>query len=171
MENHQLSKMYDYHVWANQLVIQHMKKLPEKVYNENVKSVFSSISEVLIHLYGVDIIWLETMKESSFQNTIEIVKRRKSKVAGASIDELEKFYAELSEEFYNFLANEQNLERIIITEHPKYGRCEFVLNDLLTHVVNHGTYHRGNITAMLHQQGEQGVPTDYVYYIFASQMS
>lgn len=165
MKNHKLSTMYDYHVWANQQVIQHLKKLPKGIYNENIKSVFSSISEVLIHLYGADIIWLETMKESSFENTVREVERRKSEASGASIDELEKFYVELSEEYYKFLATQQNLERTIITEHPRFGRCEFILNDLINHVVNHGTYHRGNVTAMLHQQGERGVPTDYVYFL------
>ncbi|MFH0068201.1 DinB family protein [Peribacillus sp. NPDC056705] len=30
--------------------------------------------------------------------------------------------------------------------------------------MNHGTYHRGNVSAMLHQQGERDAPTDYVFY-------
>ncbi|MFC0332820.1 DinB family protein [Paenibacillus sepulcri] len=29
-------------------------------------------------------------------------------------------------------------------------------------LVNHGTYHRGNITAILRQLGHPGTPTDYV---------
>ncbi|WP_313897918.1 DinB family protein [Brevibacillus sp. FSL L8-0520] len=36
----------------------------------------------------------------------------------------------------------------------------------MQHVVNHGTYHRGNIAAMLRQQGYAGVPTDYVFYLY-----
>ncbi|MEC5258611.1 DinB family protein [Bacillus amyloliquefaciens] len=30
--------------------------------------------------------------------------------------------------------------------------------------MNHGTYHRGNISAMLHQMGYKGVPTDYIFF-------
>ena len=71
-----------------------------------------------------------------------------------------------SEEYYRFFAEQQDSEQIIITEHPRFGRTEFVLADLIHHVVNHGTYHRGNISAMLHQQGERGIPTDYVYFLF-----
>ncbi|SFL37203.1 Uncharacterized damage-inducible protein DinB (forms a four-helix bundle) [Gracilibacillus orientalis] len=165
MTNNQMIKMYDYHVWANNQVFQHLKQLPDGFFNGTVKSVFSSISEVLIHLYAADIIWLETMKESSFDDTIKKVEHRKSKAAGTSIDNLEALYEELSTEYYNFLSNQSNPEYIISAEHPQFGLCEFTLVDLVHHVVNHGTYHRGNISAMLHQQGERGVPTDYAFFI------
>ncbi|MEH7531611.1 DinB family protein, partial [Priestia megaterium] len=35
---------------------------------------------------------------------------------------------------------------------------------------NHGTYHRGNITAMLRQLGHPGVMTDYVLYLYERDM-
>ena len=38
--------------------------------------------------------------------------------------------------------------------------------DMILHVVNHGTYHRGNITAMLRQMGYASVPTDYGIYLY-----
>ncbi|QKY71251.1 MULTISPECIES: DinB family protein [Lentibacillus] len=165
MENHRAKKMYDYHVWANQQVFHHLKQLPERVYNGNVESVFPSVLDVMVHIYVVDITWLETMKESSFQDTVEKVERLRSEASEASIDELKEFYDELSKEYYSYFAEQQNLEQTIITEHPRHGRNEFILADLIHHVVNHGTYHRGNVTAMLRQQGQKGVPTDYVFFL------
>jgi len=50
--------------------------------------------------------------------------------------------------------------------HPTYGVLEARYSDIVQHVVNHGTYHRGNIAAMLRQQGYAGVPTDYVFYLY-----
>lgn len=38
--------------------------------------------------------------------------------------------------------------------------------ELVPHVVNHGTYHRGNITAMLRQMGYASTSTDYGLYLF-----
>ncbi len=165
MENHRTKTLYDYHVWANQQVIEHLKQMPEKIYKETLKSVFPSIHDVLVHLYIVDVIWLGTMKGKSSQDTMKEVERRKPELSGATIEELEVFYEELSKEFYDFFSEQKDLERVIVAEHPKYGRCEFVLADLIQHVVNHGTYHRGNVSAMLHQQGERGVPTDYVFFL------
>ncbi|SDB98883.1 DinB family protein [Shouchella lonarensis] len=164
MESHRAKTMYDYHVWANKQLIKHLKQLREHVYHEHVKSVFDSISEVMTHIYGADIVWLETMKGSTFEESAEEVARRKAAVSGVSINEMESCYDALSEEYDRFFAEQDDLERTIVVEHPKRGQMSFVLADLIHHVVNHGTYHRGNVTAMLHQQGEQGVPTDYVSF-------
>ncbi|MFF2498754.1 DinB family protein [Peribacillus sp. NPDC058075] len=164
MEMNRARKMYDYHVWANQQVFQNLKQLPDGVYGDTIKSVFPSIKEVLVHLYATDITWLEVMKGCSIQDTFKKVEQRRKEVDGVSLNELESCYDELAKEYDNFLTSQPDLERTIVTEHPKMGVCEFVLADLIHHVVNHGTYHRGNISAMLHQQGERGAPTDYVFY-------
>ncbi|MCM3675267.1 DinB family protein [Peribacillus simplex] len=164
MEKNRAKKMYDYHVWANQQVFQNLKQLPDGVYGDTIKSVFPSIKEVLVHLYATDITWLEIMKGSTIQDTFKKVEQRRKEVDGVTIDELESCYEKLAKDYENFLTSQPDLERTIVTEHPKMGVCEFILADLIHHVVNHGTYHRGNVSAMLHQQGERGTPTDYVFY-------
>lgn len=37
--------------------------------------------------------------------------------------------------------------------------------DNVGHIVNHGTYHRGNITTFLRCQGYSGVSSDYIYFL------
>ncbi|WP_208590478.1 DinB family protein [Gracilibacillus suaedae] len=166
MTNSQVIKIYDYHVWANKKIFQHLKQLPDEILNGKVKSVFTSISEVLTHLYATDITWLEVMKGSNFHTIIKKVEHQKSQASQASIVDLEELYDQLSTAYYKFFNIHKNPEHSITTEHPQHGVCEFTLVDLVHHVVNHGTYHRGNLTAMLHQQGERGVPTDYVFFLF-----
>ncbi|HUO84444.1 MAG TPA: DinB family protein, partial [Thermoanaerobaculia bacterium] len=39
------------------------------------------------------------------------------------------------------------------------------LLDLLLHVVNHSTYHRGQLTTMLRQVGAKPPSSDYVFYL------
>jgi uncharacterized damage-inducible protein DinB len=38
------------------------------------------------------------------------------------------------------------------------------LRHVLLHVVNHSTYHRGQVVSQLRQLGHQSPPTDLVYY-------
>ena len=92
MDDNRAKKMYDYHVWANQKLFQHLKQLPERLYKEQINSVFSSISDVMVHLYATDVTWLETMKGSSYQDTVSTVNRRKQEASEISIDELEGLY-------------------------------------------------------------------------------
>lgn len=37
---------------------------------------------------------------------------------------------------------------------------------VINHVVNHVNYHRGEVTAMLHQLDYKRVPTDYAAYLY-----
>lgn len=62
-----------------------------------------------------------------------------------------------------------DLDKSMTITHPRYGRLDTRFSDILQHVVNHGTYHRGNITAMLRQLGYSGIPTDFVFYLFKQQ--
>ncbi|MCM3024666.1 DinB family protein [Heyndrickxia ginsengihumi] len=39
------------------------------------------------------------------------------------------------------------------------------LFELIQHIVNHGTYHRGNLAAMIRQLGYQGTSTDYITFL------
>lgn len=72
----------------------------------------------------------------------------------------------MNQQYETFFEGIENLDKVISIEHPRYGKLETPISDLVRHVVNHGTYHRGNITAMLRQQGHPGVPTDYVFYLY-----
>ncbi|MFH0068202.1 hypothetical protein [Peribacillus sp. NPDC056705] len=80
-----------------------------------------SIKEVLVHLYATDITWLEIMKGSTVQDTFMKVEQRRKEVDGVSIHELESRFDELAKDYYDFLASQPDLERTIVTEHPKMG--------------------------------------------------
>src|SRR5215210_5370921 len=42
---------------------------------------------------------------------------------------------------------------------------ETQIKDILTHVVNHSTYHRGQITAILKNLSDQVPSTDFIFYL------
>ena len=43
--------------------------------------------------------------------------------------------------------------------------CSNVLSDMLIHVVNHSSYHRGQITTLLRQSGAVPQSTDFILFI------
>lgn len=165
MKHHAL-QMYDYHTWANKEVFDHLKQLPPDIYRKEVQSVFPSISEVLVHMYVVDTVWFGTMRERGFDEVRETADRLREEMPAKSLEEVEAMFVDLTEQYHAFFDSQDDIEKVITTEHPHYGQTKFRLAELVHHVVNHGTYHRGNITAMLRQMGHKGVPTDYVFYLF-----
>lgn len=165
MKNRTL-QIYGYHKWANQRVFEHLKKLPDEVYDQEIKSVFSSIQVVVVHMYQADGMWLSVMSGDPFARTMKIIKQLKKKSEARNLGDMELLYEDLYAQYKAFLIGHDDLDKNLTIEHPKFGKLETPVSEMVQHVVNHGTYHRGNITAMLRQQGHEGVPTDYIFYLF-----
>lgn len=47
MRKHHALELYDYHVWANKKFFERLKELPKDIYDQEIQSVFSSISKHL----------------------------------------------------------------------------------------------------------------------------
>jgi len=165
---HHAEKLHDYHVWANTKIFAHLKTLPEEVYTQELQSVFPSIAETLRHIYLTDIAWLTGLTGQPFEQAMAEVKRAQEESSGRSLAEMERLFAEIAER-YRALFRQQNLDEIAVMPHPVYGELRASYTDVLQHVVNHGTYHRGNITAMLRQQNHPGVSQDYVFFLYEHQ--
>ncbi|MEJ8545794.1 DinB family protein [Brevibacillus borstelensis] len=163
---HPAAQLYEYHVWANERIFQHLKELPQEAYRQEIQSVFPSVFSALVHIYTVDHVWLYAMASESFEKIREAVGRIPEETEGKSVEELEQLFRAVSDKYRQFLDSLPDLNAVNAYRHPQYGTLEARHSDILQHVVNHGTYHRGNIAAMLRQQGYPGAPTDYVFYLY-----
>ncbi len=94
----------------------------------------------------------------NLKNTIEIIV---AETHGKSIEELGHMQDELAVRFQSFIGQHEDIE-VVYPSGTFNARCV----DYIQHMVNHGTYHRGNVTAMLRQLGYAGTPTDYAYYLY-----
>ncbi|WP_282937938.1 DinB family protein [Paenibacillus sp. RC67] len=162
---HQAIQLYQYHVWANEKVFNHLKELPRETYDAVVQSVFPSISEALIHIYRIDTMWLGAMSGESYEKMVAGIQRVLEETKGIGLENLQTLYQQAAEQFEAFFANE-DMDAVKPYPHPQYGTLNASYADIVQHLVNHGTYHRGNITAMLRQQGQRGIPTDYAFYLY-----
>ncbi|MBT2573869.1 damage-inducible protein DinB [Bacillus sp. ISL-51] len=160
----QIQKLYDYHVWANQQIFQHLKNVPAVSLNQEAESVFPSVNAVLLHMCQADYVWLKTLYGETHEQIIQSLAQFKE--LHGDHDAIEHRMTALYEEYGKFLTGLEDTESSISISHPHYGTLHTTYADIIRHVVNHGTYHRGNISAMLHQMGHKGVPTDYIYFLY-----
>ncbi|WP_028403129.1 DinB family protein [Ectobacillus panaciterrae] len=163
---HHAVQLYDYHVWANRKLFNRLKELPKELYDREIQSVFSSISAVIPHVYITDSIFLRAISGDSFDNVRAIAFELMETTKGKSAEEMEELYTELAERYNAFFDSQENMDKTIVLEHPQFGRLDSKISEIVQHVVNHGTYHRGNITAMLRQMGEAGASMDYIFYLY-----
>jgi uncharacterized damage-inducible protein DinB len=59
---------------------------------------------------------------------------------------------------------QEDLNRVMEYKTMKFGVYRNPLWQSMQHVVNHGTYHRGQITTLLRQLGAQPILTDLMHY-------
>lgn len=164
--NHPSIQQYQYHKWANNRIFEHLKELPAEIYNQEIKSVFSSLQELFIHMYQADGMWLSVMSGDDFSQTMKILKQQKEKSTGQPLDRMNQLYIGMNQKYETFLHDHEDPDKLMKIHHPKFGELETSVTEMVKHIVNHGTYHRGNIAAMIRQQGHAGVSTDYIFYLY-----
>ncbi len=166
---HHAHRLYEYHVWANDQLFNHLGQLPKEAFHAEVKSVFPSVSQTLGHIYKFDLLYLYVLAEVPNEGIFPKLQGWTEETQGKSVDEMRRLFADVAEQFRDLLRRTPDPDKAMTIEHPRYGRLDTHFFDILQHVVNHGTYHRGNVTAMLRQQGYAGVPTDYLFYLLEQQ--
>ncbi|MDR7071491.1 DinB family protein [Fictibacillus barbaricus] len=158
---HQALTMYDYHVWANQTLFNRLLELQNDVYHQEVKSAFPSVSKVVSHMFIVDQLWFHIISGISMSDALEI---EKVETDTKNIEEMTMMFSKLTGQYKGFLNEQEDLDKRLVLDTPWAGRRETSLAEMVMHLVTHGAYHRGNITAMLRQMGYASVTTDLTSY-------
>ena len=151
--------LYGYNRWANERVLEATAALDAERFTRDMGSSFPSVRDTLIHVLSSDWVWLERWHgRSPAARPAEWVLETHAQVAErwrAIQDEREAFIETLSP---------ASLETIIDYRTTRGEPYRGPLEQLLRHVVNHSTYHRGQITTMLRQLGATPASTDLVAY-------
>ncbi|MFM1654683.1 DinB family protein [Brevibacillus sp. B_LB10_24] len=156
--------MYDYHVWANKRMFARLKELPPAVYKQEVQSIFSSIAKAMAHIYMVDDNWLQVLSGTSMREALAFWQQHQDEAEAKTIEELEAMYSDLADRYRAFFRQQADLEKAIVLDNPYAWIRDTRLSEIIMQVVNHGTYHRGNVSAMLRQMGHASVMTEYALF-------
>jgi uncharacterized damage-inducible protein DinB len=151
--------LYEYNAWADRRALEAAGALSKEQFVKPLGSSFSSVRDTLAHIFGAEWIWLERFEgrsPSSFPDT-------------TGLDDIEKLKARWNEfepGLLNFArgVTQDGLDRVMEYKTMKFGVYRNPLWQSMLHLVNHGTYHRGQITTMLRQLGAQPILTDLMHY-------
>ncbi len=150
--------LFSYHKWATLACLEHVQTLGEEVYQKNGASSFASIQATMEHVIGVEKLWLLRMNgvaKPAFEY-FDVATTEKAIEAFMLLHaEMELFFAFFSEQRWEESLDYQNMLGV----HFSTTREEMLFT-----VVNHASYHRGQVTSFLRQFGKQGIPLDYIYY-------
>lgn len=160
MNREALVSFYAFHHWAMDRLLAAMETVPEAAIDRPLGGSFGTLGELLRHMLGADTIWLERWHGRSPTSAPEMRSWRGVPDFQREWDGLkakQRVYLEEVDE----AALRQPLGYTNLAGEPS----SIPLGDILLHVVNHGTYHRGQIAHMLRQLGERPPSTDYVQFV------
>ena len=155
-----LTQYATFNLWANQKMTDAIMLLPEEKINAEIISSFPSLFKTVLHLLDGESIWWQRLK---LQEHIE----RPSETFTGSFEELQKKLLQQSSLFSEWVsnANEPQLQHVFAFVREKEQYKMQVCNMLL-HLFNHNSYHRGQLVTMLRQSGVTKIPsTDFAAYL------
>jgi uncharacterized damage-inducible protein DinB len=159
MTSQEMRTLYDYNTWANHRSIEAASVLSTERFVQAMGSSFGSVRDTLAHIYGAEWIWLERFQGRSPQSLPETAQFQ-------DMASLRERWDELERRLLGFVRGltQADLDRVFEYKTLKFGVYRNPLWESMQHVVNHGTYHRGQITTLLRQLGAQPIATDLMHF-------
>jgi len=155
----EVRELYAYTSWANGRVLDIVAGLDAAAFTRSLGSSFSSVRETLVHMLGADWVWLSRWQGASPTSTPESWDL-------SSLEAIRAKWAEIERARTALVATltEADLRRPLAYRNTKGEPFVSTFGEMLLHVVNHSTYHRGQVVTMLRQLGAEGTDTDLITY-------
>lgn len=155
-----------YNRWMNDKLYEACRHITEEQRRKDLGAYFKSIHGTLNHLLLADLIWLSRLGVS-----VEINATSLSDVVHDDFDELNKARKCTDELIINYiykLIDEDLSTRVRYTSVQSGKTNELPLGLILTHLFNHQTHHRGQLTTLMSQLGLDFGVTDMIFMPLAA---
>lgn len=155
-----LEQFAAYNVWANQKLIDSIQTLQNEVLQASFPSSFSSIHATLLHMWDAESIWWQRMKLQ------EVVTPPSNSFKGTTLDvSTSLLHQNKLWESWIKNATVAALDHVFLYQTTRKEQFKQPIFQMLMHVFNHGTYHRGQLVNMLRQAGIEKIPqTDFIVW-------
>jgi uncharacterized damage-inducible protein DinB len=140
-------RLYNYNAWSNTRVLGALQK--QNVADEKILSIMG-------HVVAAQFLWLHRIKGLPAPDV---------KLWGSySLDKLLTLAEEAGKQWIGFVESTDNFNREL--SYNNYVGDPYINNveSIMIHLVNHSSYHRGQIAVMMRQKGFEPINTDFITY-------
>ncbi|HZT76211.1 MAG TPA: DinB family protein [Vicinamibacterales bacterium] len=143
-----LQTMIDYHYWARNRLLEALEALTPEQYDRDLGNSFKSIRDTATHIYAAEWAWYQRWHGQ--QVTALLPSDR-----FADLEALKVAWLDHERKMRAFVdaLSDADVDRVIEFTLLNGGAAASPIGQMVQHVVNHASYHRGQITTMLRQLG------------------
>ena len=159
MELNNVRQLYDYNRWADRRILTVASTLASDDFIRPMGNSFSSVRDTLAHILSGEWIWLERWQGRSPKALLDAA-------TFPTLQSLESRWKTVEHDQTHFIEalTPQRLSEELAYINQKGQPYSYPLWQQLVHVVNHSSYHRGQVTTLLRQLGTEAVTTDFLVY-------
>ena len=154
-----IQELYRYNRWANDRMFDTVCHLTVNEFTRDLGSSFPSARDTLTHLVWAEWIWLQRWKGMSPQLVFDPTEFSHPQALKAR-------WLEVKAEQHAFLGvlTTERLRAVVAYVNLQGQSWGYPLWRQMYHVVNHSTYHRGQLTTMLRQLQAMPTTTDFLVF-------
>ena len=152
--------MLDYHYWARDRMFEALEPLTAEQVNRDMGNSFKSIRDTVAHLYAAEWAWYSRWQGTSPDKLLPadmFPDLAAVRLAGTELEAKIRAYVEA--------LGEANVTKVIEYKLLSGQPGASPVWQMVQHLVNHASYHRGQVTTMLRQLGAQPAkPLDMIAF-------
>ena len=149
-----------YNAWANKKITEIILTLSPELCSKEIKSSFSSLNKTMLHMLDAESIWWQRLKlnEKIVVPSEDFKGETKDIVSSLLL-------CDLQWQEWVAGATDVALDHVFQYQNSKKESFKQPVYQVLQHVFNHGTYHRGQLITMLRELGVEKLPaTDFILF-------
>jgi uncharacterized damage-inducible protein DinB len=154
-----IQELYRYNQWANDRVFGAVSGLTLQEFTRDLGNSYPSVRDTLTHLVWAEWIWLQRWQGDSPQYRFDPSEFPHLSGLNARWLELKAEQTALVD-----AVTTDRLSAALSYVNLQGQSWRYALWRQMLHVVNHSTYHRGQVTTMLRQLGSVPIPTDFLVF-------
>lgn len=155
-----LELIYAYHYWMNAQILDACEALTSEQWNRPLGHSWGSVHGLVVHMLAAETIWLRRWQGHSPATLLQPEEF-------PALADARRAWAGLESELRAFLAacDQARLDAPVHYTTTRGQPYSEPLGELMLHVANHGTHHRGELVAMLAILGVPHPEDDLLRYL------
>jgi uncharacterized damage-inducible protein DinB len=154
-----LKRLLKFNDWANARVFDAIAILTPEQLTKDLGSSFPSVGLTAAHMVAAEWIWLQRwlgMSNNKFPDW----------AASTDLADVRRRLAEIEQQRWAFFNSLSDADILVPRAFKLISGTEDQqpLDVMVTHVVNHATYHRGQVATMFRQLGLKPIGTDFITF-------
>ncbi len=148
----------DYHAWASRRLLDVTDQLTPAELSHDFKTSEKNVLDTLAHVFAADRLWLARVRGESPATFLAPEDRH--------LDVLSQQWPAIQQRWKEWAAplSHQDVPAKIPYRDMKGNPWEQPLWQIVLHVVNHGTHHRGQVSGFLRAMGHNPPPLDLIAF-------